>query len=371
MTTTIKSALEGIGSGNGAWPIFGILSAVFNLAIGGTTAFILGSICSSAFLLISIPIAYKSYQNMKKQQQELEEKKERYENLLLANLNALLITMQQFKILNTDNAFTSLLEEKVIDLEQLDKDKNKLFSRFLQYLSFSTIFSAYNQLEPQLFAQLLRKHINQFLINESNIKSYSSEENKKINEATFQSFMGTFGTIAGGSAGLVGMLVGLGLMAGLSVMPWVGITVLIIATVAAIYMADMTARNTKLNISKADWCKQIKNLSNVTYRLNCELQKLNKPSQIIESESQASKDLNPNTTIINESKHKIDTQATSAKEPINVFNRSKRQPTVNQSTTKASSYSTYPHTMFSRDNNVKKGDAEIEFLTQENFLQQF
>ncbi|WP_131782387.1 hypothetical protein [Legionella gresilensis] len=356
MRTTIKSVLEGVGSGNGAWPIFGILSAVFNLAIGGTTAFILGSICGSAFLLISIPIAYKSYQNMKMQQQELERKRERYENLLLDNLTALLITMQQSKMLNTETAFTNLLEEKAIELEHLDRDK--LFTRFLQSLSSTTICNTSNQLDPRLFNQLLRKYINQFLINEINIKSYSSQEIKKINEAAFQSFIGTFGTLVGGSAGVVGMLVGLGLMAGLSVMPWVGITVLIIATVAAVYMADVAARNTELNISKADWCKQIKNLSNTTYRLNCELRKRSKPSQMTVHELQTAKDLMPNTTMINENKQKIYTQAI----------LTKKLTTLNQSTTKASRYSTYPQTIFSGNSALKEEDFEIELLSQKTFL---
>ncbi|MGQ3889118.1 hypothetical protein ACQUW5_08825 [Legionella sp. CNM-1927-20] len=380
MITTIKSVLEGIGSGNGAWPTFGILSAVLNLAIGGTTAFVLGSICGIAFLLISIPMAYKSYHNLKKQKQELEKKKEKYENQLSDNLTTLLAMMKQYEKLKTEIDLTDFLEMKALELEQEDRNKDKLFARFLRYLNSLAIHNTYTQLEPKL----LREYINQFLINELNIKSYSAEENEKVNEAALHSFFGTFGTIAGGSAGVVGMLVGLGLMASLSVMPWVGIAILITATVAAIYMADLAARNTELNMSKAFWCKEAKNLNNSTYGLNFELEALIKPSQIIDKELASNRSSRPNATYLDstlltpqtiitesESRQKIDTQPILDKKSLNFPDELKSQPTLKQGSSKVSSYFTYPGTLFNHNNAVKQANSEIEFLSKERGLQQY
>ncbi|WP_419419569.1 hypothetical protein ACNVED_13840 [Legionella sp. D16C41] len=280
----IKPAIDGVGTASGvAWPAFGILSAALSLGVGSTTAFILGGICGTIFLLVSIPIAYASYKDLKQQQQNLIRKKEQHETILLSNLIALFAKVSQYKMNNAISS-TEFIAITIQALKEKNSDKDKLFVRLLNYLNACGIYNTYNNLEPKLFNSLLQEHVNQFIIQELNQSNYAVENNAQINLATFQGFVGAFGTIAGGGAGLTGLLMGLGLMASFNVIPLAGIAILVTATIISIYMADKAAQRAEANIIKMQWCKYAKSLSRAGDALNLELQSLEKPSQINKDE---------------------------------------------------------------------------------------
>ncbi|MGQ3888376.1 hypothetical protein ACQUW5_05010 [Legionella sp. CNM-1927-20] len=361
--TIIKPALEGIGSASGvAWPIFGILSATLNLCVGSTLAFILGSICSAMFLLISVPLAYLGYQDLKKQQEELKRKKEKYENALLSNLIAFFALLNQYKKLNTTLTLTDFLEKKAQEFEQRNTDEDKLCANFLRYLNSQAIYNFYNPLKPKLFNHVLQKYVKQFLINQLNKNPYSAIEKTKINVAAFQAFVGTFGTIAGGSAGLTGLLMGLGLMASFSIVPWLGVAIILTATIVAIYMANVAARNAELNIDKTFWCKQAKNLNQQTQKLNADMRKLVELNQTIDNEpvsNTSSADrpevdikLQDSKVIITEDRS-INNQTISNKK-ITKDNENEKQSHQQDSSTYTSSCSTYQSRFFNSSNLTKE-----------------
>ncbi len=322
----MKPALEGIGSASGvAWPMFGILSATLNLCIGGTLALILGSICSAVFLLISVPIAYISYQDLKKQQEDLRRKKEKHENSLLISLTTFFALLYKYKMLNTTLTLTEFIEQKAQELEQKSTDEDKLGANFLRFLNSEGIYNLYNPLEPKLFNRALQKYVNQFLLNQLNNTPYTDIEKSKINIAAFQGFVGAFGTIAGGFAGFTGLLMGLGLMASFSIIPWVGIAIVVIAPIVAIYMTDIAVRNAELNIDKALWCKQTKNLNQYTLKLNTELREVIELNQTRDNTIPASNTLPTNhSEVAIEKRLIIPTQTFSDKKSIK--NKENKKP---------------------------------------------
>ncbi len=349
----MKPALDGIGTASGvAWPLFGILSSTLSLCIGGTVALILGSICSSVFLLICIPIAYISYCDSKKQQEELRRKKEKYENSLLTSLTAFFSLLDKYKTLNTTLTLSELLEKKAQELEQESTNEDKLCTNFLRYLNSEAVYNLYNPLEPKLFNRALQKYINQFLLNQLNQTPYTDKENTKISVAAFQAFVGAFGTIAGGFAGFTGLLMGLGLMASFSVVPWIGIAIVVIAPIIAIYMTDMAVRNAELNADKSFWCKQTKNLNQCTQKLNTELREVINLNQTVNNHLPASHSTftanHPEAAVVLEKKSIIPDQISTHKKSRNE-KENKNLSHQRKDSTYNTNYSTHQNSFFTSD----------------------
>lgn len=216
--TLFKAVFNGIGSGAGvAWPLFGIVFTVIGGAVGSILSFAMGGVALGLFLAVTLSIGVFSYRQMKQDEHELQQTITKNENKLLGLIDQYLKTMQPQR-----NEFQSL-RESWQELEQK------------------------NETEPLLASLLIlcKKHyyeINldraQQAVNE--FKSLREREKLPLTKpliASFFGFVGTFGAIAGCSAGLSGMLTGVGALTTLAAFPLIGWGVIGVAFGLGIYAA--------------------------------------------------------------------------------------------------------------------------------------
>ncbi|STX30058.1 Uncharacterised protein [Legionella beliardensis] len=268
----LRPTFEGLGSASGvAWPIFGMVSSALSLGIGGAATFLLGGVCGTIFLLASLPIMYLSYKKSKQEQEQFNKKQDHYEALLLNNLSALFAKTKQYKGLDSAADFYDFLNKKIKELNDENTKDKKLIANLLNYLKLQSIYDFYKHSDSETFDAVLKARINQFLLNQLNEQSHLVNNSDK-GQAAFLGFVGAFGTIAGGSAGFTGLLIGLGLMASFSVIPWAAFAIIITAAIIGTYVALDAVELTEFNAAKMYWYKSTKTLGNFLQKLNAEIE---------------------------------------------------------------------------------------------------
>ncbi|CEK10071.1 hypothetical protein [Legionella hackeliae] len=245
----IRPFFEGIGTGAGvAWPIFGIVTSTLSLGSGGTTAVALGAFCSSLFLIVSVPIFYFSYQNYKNEENKLNNKFITRCNELYFNIN------QTVKNLNL-SANPSAQKNTPISLCDFGIEQEK-YHDFKAYLTILIMQNNYEQLLENEKNTVVANIVNH-LVTTATMKCQNSITSSTLIYSAFLGFVGAFGTIAGCSAGFMGLLAGLGIVSGFSAAPVLGIMILILAVGCGIYSAFTSVDSIQEKISKKAVCKQI------------------------------------------------------------------------------------------------------------------
>lgn len=203
----IRSIFNGVGSGAGAaWPPFGITFALVGAAIGGPISITLGSIAIATFLAVGISITYFSY----KEQQEA---KSVLVNKIKRNTIELQISISHY--LRTQSKKNS--EE---DLRQIASHARNSPLHFI----LTAINDNYTELSQHLKNHTLTPKIIHELITKS-IPPKSAPLSVLLTPAFF-GFIGTFGATAGCSAGVSGLLIGLGAFSSFAAFPILGISIL-------------------------------------------------------------------------------------------------------------------------------------------------
>jgi len=223
----LKSSRDAIGTAAGvAWPTFGIVFNTLALTMGGVSAIVLGSFSLSLFLIVAFPIAYWSYKNHFEEKRILHFNMVRERELINAILLAYLInTIKNYLIKNHTIFITSALrdqlKEKIFrDTQTIFKRTSKLEKDLDAFLKKFTNILIYNH-DPSKI-EILKKLISRFInTNEKSIYFQPPSIRSQIRVAGM-CFTASFGSIAGCMAGMIGLLVGVGLLMGLAAVPIVG-----------------------------------------------------------------------------------------------------------------------------------------------------
>jgi hypothetical protein len=242
-----KSVGDGVGTAAGvAWPLFGIVSSSLGFVAGSLSSIILGSISSGLFLFVALPVAIWSYQDYLREKNELSQKYLEKQNNTYEMLFSLLQAMIRnylFKMVSNDlskfendeiinylikkinKIKTSLRETSpntFLLLDDISNNKIKLISFVTQLKDQNDIDSCSMEDEPLLNTHQARESGSKQYV-KWNCRNYllttSYSPHLKIGAS---SFFGAFGTILGCTAGLCGMLSGVGLFAGFAAVPFVG-----------------------------------------------------------------------------------------------------------------------------------------------------
>ena len=224
-----KSIINGIGTGAGvAWPLFGIVFSVVGASMGGLLSFTLGGIAVSLFLTTCATVFYLSYQQSQKEQQRFQALLQKNEQKLMEFINEYIHVMdKKYQLTDKTIAFESYL---LLQLNQqlLDSANDKAQEPLHQSLTVIKIM-----IERRLFKE---KSILPLI--ERELFNSSAVPLSKASPPMFFAFAGTFGSIAGCSAGMSGLLTGLGLFSSFAAFPILGWGVLAVATSMGIWAAN-------------------------------------------------------------------------------------------------------------------------------------
>lgn len=225
----LKSIFSAIGTGAGvAWPLFGVLSSSLSFRVGGLTTIGLGSLCSILFFTISLPVFWISFQNTKKRNKQLM-------NKLFLVMESILRRLQENYLERKKNNSRIGLSDFIIYLNLLEKfyekNNNEFSLRLIQLLQDQVALTGNNQF--QLNKKTI-KNLVQVLVEKIPGEDLPA---KQFVSTFFLAFAGVFGSIAGCSSGIMGLLASLGVVSGFHAMPLIGIGILIFAVVIGLAMA--------------------------------------------------------------------------------------------------------------------------------------
>lgn len=257
-----QSIFNGIGTGAGvAWPTFGIIFAVLGGAIGGPISLVLGMISVSLFLGVSVPIFYFSYQATKNSEQELQ-------GLLKKNKSKLAASIEEY-ILEIKSRYTK--EDTSDDVLTY---LNKIISNDLCAVAKdSCLYQLLTSIQQNAGLHKSAIVLNELFWNNLSEKyGDSSLSIKKLLLPAFFSFVGTFGSVAGCSAGVAGFLTGVGIFTSFVTMPILGwgiiVGALVMGGVAAYGALLQTKEKNRNNELTHLFKKTNKQLVNMTWQRN-------------------------------------------------------------------------------------------------------
>lgn len=212
----LKALLDGFGGAGGVvWPLFGILAPTLGLSIGSTAACLLGGACGLGFLVLCSSLAYASYSQQQQEQQKIQEKLQQYRQTFSLVFNQL----------NNENLIEN---HSTLKCYSHCKNSDEALNKFL-----------HEQRQKEKLVPLF-----------------------KLILAGIVGFCTGFGTVAGGTAGICGVFVGIGLIAGFAALPPLGMFALATASLLGIYMAQLQIKSVKKHALLQFECKSIKNLIN-------------------------------------------------------------------------------------------------------------
>lgn len=229
----IRSLFNAIGSGAGvAWPMFGIVFAVLGGTVASALSLALGGAAIALFSATAIGIYYFSSQATKEQLIRSQKRLEKNQQKLALDLEDYLQSIQfyftqQHNIKESHRYIQHILQCDLARVAQQDST-SPLFhlltfvhKEYSQHQQFPTMES----IKKQLATQAIQNKIpwSTMLI------------------ASFSAFVGVFGSVAGCSAGLAGVLTGIGLFSSFSAFPILGWGVIGLALVCGLILACSAA----------------------------------------------------------------------------------------------------------------------------------
>ncbi|WP_454781531.1 hypothetical protein [Legionella sp. WA2022007384] len=224
-----KSVLNGVGSGAGvAWPLFGIVFAILGGSIANFFSLALGVISISLFFGIGGSIFYFSYQEMQANEQLFQEQLQKNQQKLLTDIHEYIEIIRRY-CSYTQNS--ECFNDAFIRILNMDLDKIRhvdAYSPLYQILSLLKNEYAAKQNIPN--NTIILKHL-------AYAVSLQPVPVSKRTIPAFFTFVGTFGSIAGCSAGVSGVLTGMGIFSSFASFPLLGWGVLAFALCSGITLA--------------------------------------------------------------------------------------------------------------------------------------
>ena len=245
LTSLIKAFFSALGTGSGvAWPLFGITFALLGASIGGPVSLALGATSIFLFLAVSIPIFYVSYVEEQKNDFRLVEQINRNQNKIHARIEEYLqyIYLQYLRESNSQS-FSDYVKH-IIDRDLKDTAGIKTHSSL--YLLLHVISQHHELLQDltPLNKKIKFEHLADCVINKIPRKSMSITQ---LMIPAFFSFVGTFGFFAGCSAGVAGLLTGLGIFTSFAAIPVLGWSILGAAVIFGSIVAFSVAKKNQEN----------------------------------------------------------------------------------------------------------------------------
>ncbi|CDZ76543.1 hypothetical protein BN59_00817 [Legionella massiliensis] len=232
----LKSTFSSIGSAAGvAWPIFGIVSA--SLGLAGPMVVALGTGCGLLFVLVSIPVFYILYRNALEERNKIDEKLSRNLLLFLENSHAAYLNNYRANRTASPGHFLcSLL------LAQADNEQNAIQIKFLEFINkkYPYFLQKYARYDLEQKKEWIGLIIKDFLISTNLDNELDLLDDLEVLKIAALGFIGTFGAVAGCSAGMMGVFVAMGLLAGFGAMPILGFLALAAAVLAGVCTAGIS-----------------------------------------------------------------------------------------------------------------------------------
>ncbi|CAM3052325.1 Uncharacterised protein [Legionella steigerwaltii] len=248
----LKSALNAIGSGAGvAWPLYGIVFSVLGGAVASFFSLTFGIISISLFFAVGIPIFYFSYQEMKKNEEIFQAQLDKNQQKLLTDIQEYISSIDNYALYEKCTAdfnevFARIL---IMDLNKIARESPN--SPLCQILSL--FYEEYKLKQAIPNNKVILEHI------VHNVSQHSVPLSKKI-VPSFFAFVGTFGPIAGCSAGVSGLLTGMGLFSSFAAFPLLGWGILTVALISGIIMASEAIIQSSDDFKKNELNQTIKNM---------------------------------------------------------------------------------------------------------------
>jgi len=200
-------------------------------AIGGGLSVALGITSISLFFAVSIPIVYFSYQEMKINENQFQKQLEKNKQKLLLDIaNYRQSIYKSYLIQKLDIDFNSYFEDIVI------KDFNDIAKKGKNTPLYQILYLLHEQKNNLINYEVLFEQIS------------LTEPTKplpwyEISISSFLAFVGTFGSIAGCSAGVSGLLTGMGILSSLAAFPILGWSIIGAAVFVGIISAVSAANS--------------------------------------------------------------------------------------------------------------------------------
>ncbi|KTD22996.1 Uncharacterised protein [Legionella lansingensis] len=278
----LKSSFDGIGTGAGvAWPFFGILSSTLGLVAGSTTVLIVGSVAGILFCVVSGATFYLAHENAKAEALANTQKLGRQKDKLNTILYLYLQNIVSDYLLSINDHHVSTEEAILFVRKKLQKDlqaseHKQLLLALFEALSSHRSGKTFEEFMSAKFSCLMNKTVlpDVIPIVDSLITKLICTEptnllsRKKMLQIMFLSAVGTFGAIAGCMAGFMGLLGGLGLLAGFAAVPLLGwatiVVALAFATIMSVNAIELASNRHELQQASS----QIKSFHRYLYQLH-------------------------------------------------------------------------------------------------------
>ncbi|MBA2657220.1 MAG: hypothetical protein H0U70_09625 [Tatlockia sp.] len=248
--TFYRTIADGIGTAAGvACPFFGIISASLSLKIGGSFAIILGSCSLILFAAIAVSVFLIAYFKNQADETELNKK----------------------VLLNTSEFIDNLciLKKSGIDCTELLKSDSLPYDLFCfienNYPSF---LPKYLSISEDKNSKIISTILNEYYLSSDLDKKIKPVSTPELIKVFFINSAAIFGTIAGSSAGLMGIAMGLGFLSGFGAIPAVGVGIIILATIAAVAVASQAIEATIKTNQKTQLYKGLKQSNRSLNNLN-------------------------------------------------------------------------------------------------------
>lgn len=223
-----KSIISGIGTAAGvAWPLFGIAFGAVGAAIGGLASLALGGVAIGLFISITAAIFYLSHQKAQEEQQKFKAQLQKNEQKLMGFIDEYIkisyINYQSSIQTIPFKTYLALQLEQQLSVTAQDEKQATLHQVLIIIKTITE--------NPDFKRNAILPGLKQQIIN--------SQPAPYFNTMTpaFFAFVGTFGSIAGCSAGVSGLLNGLGLFSSFAAFPILGWGILGIAVAMGLFAA--------------------------------------------------------------------------------------------------------------------------------------
>ncbi|MDP1601799.1 MAG: hypothetical protein Q8M03_00870 [Legionella sp.] len=239
---SLKATFDGIGTGGGvAWPLFGILFSTLGLAVGGTLTIIIGSTVGVLFLAVCLPVFYLSYKNSSKEEQALRAKlKEDREGLNKGMFSYLQSIFDEY--LCALASIDDIEHEELLNyiIGKIGNDKLGVNSAFLNQL-FTAMLTDKRILTKFVTDKISEKELALTMKPSRYRVTFSQKQTPRslLVSAAFIGFVSTFGAVAGSSSGILGLLTGMSIFAGLAAFPILGWGILSAAVLVSFLVAGV------------------------------------------------------------------------------------------------------------------------------------
>jgi len=271
----LRSILGALGSAGGiAWSSFGILSAAFSIAVASTSAIMLAATSGGLFLMFSLPVLYVLYDHYTEEEEKLNTRLHLHEETLRAELTHFLKLMNNrscrqfgssknvsiyFKAMLASSPFSQTSPELKQLLHALLNDKEFNLRLFLD----ANITA---ELQQRLLSSALIR-ITQTVIKNSQPPLTRYERFK----ACLLGFVGSFGAVAGCTSGFLGLLLGVGVLASFSTVPFLGVAIVAAAAIVSTYSAIRSVQLLEKETRKKHTYKAYRSLGAALHELNSKI----------------------------------------------------------------------------------------------------